>query len=189
MRRIGRPHSGQLAGPVQPRQRDRVAPVRLNPLAGALRDQSRSDHQAIVAERPNLAIKPAPRRPGLKADMQSAVALRQSLDRPLDRSRPVFDLAEKPDFPVRPPSASATACFFLATSKATKTSLCFPMVRPPCMRLGSACPSNPRFSTARKGGPPAEPANMTSSSPDFRSAIDASSAALAPPRNSRIACA
>ena len=23
------------------------------------------------------------------------------------------------------------------------------------MRLGSACPSNPRFSTARKGGPPA----------------------------------
>jgi hypothetical protein len=32
----------------------------------------------------------------------------------------------------------------LATSKATKTLLCFPMVRPPCMRLGSACPSNPR---------------------------------------------
>ena len=29
-------------------------------------------------------------------------------------------------------------------------SLYFPMVRPPCMRLGSACPSNPRF-TCTKG--------------------------------------
>jgi hypothetical protein len=45
--------------------------------------------------------------------------------------------------PVRPPSAIATACFLLATSKATKTSLCFPMLRPPCMRLGSVRPSNP----------------------------------------------
>ena len=39
--------------------------------------------------------------------------------------------------PVRPPSAIATACFVLATSKATNTSLYSPMVRPPCMRLGS----------------------------------------------------
>jgi hypothetical protein len=45
--------------------------------------------------------------------------------------------------PVRPPSAIATACFLLATSKATKTSLCFPMLRPPCMRLRSVRPSNP----------------------------------------------
>ena len=52
--------------------------------------------------------------------------------------------------------------FFLATSKATKTSLCFPMVRSPCMRLGSVRPSNPRL-PARKGGPPAQLANMTSS--------------------------
>jgi hypothetical protein len=31
----------------------------------------------------------------------------------------------------------------LATSNATKTSLYSPMVRPPCVRPGSACPSNP----------------------------------------------
>jgi hypothetical protein len=65
--------------------------------------------------------------------------------------------------PRRPPSAIATACFFLATSKATKASLYFPMVHPPCLRLGSVRPSNPRFLPARKGGPPAQPANMTSS--------------------------
>ena len=148
---------------MQPRQRDRVPPVRLDPLARALRNQGRSDHHTIVAERLDLAIKPISRRPGLEADMQPVVSLRQSLDRPLDRSRPFSTSPRNRTSPVRPPSASATACFFLATSKATKTSLCFPMVRPPCMRLGSACPSNPRFSTARKGGPPAEPANMTSS--------------------------
>ena len=48
-----------------------------------------------------------------------------------------------------------------ATSKATKTSLCLPMVRPPCMRL-CPVPEQPSFLTARKGGPPAQPANMTS---------------------------
>src|SRR6516225_3619045 len=65
--------------------------------------------------------------------------------------------------PCRPPSAIATACFFLATSKATKTSLCFPMVRPPCMRLGSANPSNPRPYLHERAGHRREPANMTSS--------------------------
>ena len=55
--------------------------------------------------------------------------------------------------PSAPPSAIATTCFFLATSKGTKTSLSFPMVRPPCMRLGM--PEQPSFIPARKGGPPA----------------------------------
>ena len=55
--------------------------------------------------------------------------------------------------PLRSPSATATACFNFATSKATKASLYCPMARPPCVRLGSALPSNPRLSIARQGGP------------------------------------
>jgi hypothetical protein len=97
-----------------------------------------------VAERLHLAIKPVSRRPGFEADMQQVVSGRQSLDRPLDRQRTVLDVAKKSDFSLPPPSAIASACFFLATSKATRTSLCFPMVRPPGMRLGSVRPSNPR---------------------------------------------
>ena len=38
MRRVRRPHPCQLADPMQPRQRDRVAPVRLDPLARPFRD-------------------------------------------------------------------------------------------------------------------------------------------------------
>src|SRR6516162_8913855 len=108
-------HSCQFAGPMQSRQRDRVALVGLDPLARPFRDQSRSDHEAIVAESLNLAIEPISRRPSFKADMQPVVSICQSLDRPLDRQRTVLDLAEKPDFPSPPPSAIATGCVFFAT--------------------------------------------------------------------------
>jgi hypothetical protein len=151
MSRVRRPHPCQLAGPVQSRQGDRVAPVRLNPLAGALRDQSRSDHQAIVAESPNLAIKPVPRRPGLKADMQSAVALRQSLDRPLDRSRAVFDVAEKPDFP-RPASLRERHRVFLLGDVKSDKNFAMLSHGPPSVheaRLG--LPEQPSFLYCTKG--------------------------------------
>jgi hypothetical protein len=73
-----------------------------------------------VAVRPDPAIKPVSRRTGFKADIQAAVSVGQSLDRPLDRQRRIVDIAEKPDLPDSTPSAIATACFSLATSKATK---------------------------------------------------------------------
>jgi hypothetical protein len=88
---------------MQPRQRDRIPPVRLDALARPFRDQSRSDHHAIVAESLDLPIKPVSRRPGFKTNMQPIVSARQSLDRSLDRQRAVLDVAEKPDFS-RPPS-------------------------------------------------------------------------------------
>ncbi|CDX14858.1 hypothetical protein MPLB_1490062 [Mesorhizobium sp. ORS 3324] len=65
--------------------------------------------------------------------------------------------------PVRPPSAIATACFFLATSNATNTSLYSPMARPPCVRIGSAHPSNPRLLSHESAGHRSQPRNMTSS--------------------------
>jgi hypothetical protein len=69
MRRVRLPDSRQFAGPVQSRQRDRVAPVRLDALAQPFRDQGWSGHHAILAEPLDLTIKPVSRRPGLKADM------------------------------------------------------------------------------------------------------------------------
>ena len=113
MHLVRHPDAGQFAGSMQPRQRDRVPPVRLDPLTRPLRDQSRRNHHAVVAKRLDLPVQPISRRPGLEADMQPVVSLRQLLDRPLDRRRPVLDLAEEPDFPARarlprsPPRASS----------------------------------------------------------------------------------
>ena len=131
-------------------------PVRLV-LARPFRNQGLSDHHTIVAERLDLAIKPVSHRPGFKADLQPVVPsasllIVRSIGNGLFSTSP-----RNRTSPLRPPSATAMACFFLATSKATKTSLCFPMVRPQCMRLGSGLPKQPSFLTARKGGPPAQP--------------------------------
>jgi hypothetical protein len=146
-----------------------------------------------VAERLHLAIKPVSRRPGFEADMQQAVPGRESVDRPLDRQRTVLDVSKKPDCSLPPPSAIATACFFLATSKATKTSLCFPMVRPPCMRLRSVRPSNPRSYLHERAGHRREPANMTSrATPSIARTPGLKSSGLrrlAPPRNPDACCA
>jgi class 3 adenylate cyclase len=93
---VRRPHACELAGPMQSRQSDRIAPVRLHPLARPFRDQSWSDHHAVVTESSDLTIKPIASWPGLKADVQPVVSRRQSPDRPLDRQGAVLDIAKKP---------------------------------------------------------------------------------------------
>jgi hypothetical protein len=99
---VRRPPARQFAGPMQPRQRNRIPSIRFYPLARPFRNQSRSDNHAFVAERLDLAITPISRWSSFKADMQPVVPTCQSLDRPLDRQRTVLDVAEKPDFS-RPP--------------------------------------------------------------------------------------
>ena len=94
---VRHPDPGQLARPMQPRQRDRVPPVGLDPLARPLRDQRRRNHHAVVAKIPNLPTQPVTRRPGLEADMQSIIPLGQLLDCPLDRRRPVLNLTKESD--------------------------------------------------------------------------------------------
>ena len=163
MSRVGRPNPGQFAGTMQTRQRNRIPTVRLDPLARSLRDQRRSDPHAVMAERPHLAIEPISRRPGFEAHVQPVVSSRQSLDRLLNRRRAVLDVAEKPDFSP-PPSFCDRHCVFLFGDIESNKSFAILSHGPPsCMRLGSVRPSNPRFLPARKGGPPAQPANMTSS--------------------------
>jgi len=137
---------------VQARQRDRVAPVRLDPLAGPLRDQGRRDHHAVVAERLDLAIKPVSRRPGFEADVQLLVSVRQSLDRPLDRQRSVFDIAEKSDFAGPPAFRNRHGVLRLGDIKSHKE---FAMLShgPPSVheaRLGS--PGQPSFLLHERAG-------------------------------------
>jgi hypothetical protein len=82
---------------VQPRQGDCVAPVRLDPITGPFRDQSRGDHQAVVAKFLDLPIQPVTRRTRFEADLQPSIAGRELLDGPLDPGRRVLDLTQEPD--------------------------------------------------------------------------------------------
>jgi hypothetical protein len=150
--RLGRPDACQFARPVQSRQRNRIPPVRLDPLARPFRDQGRRDHHAIVAESLNLAIKPISRRPRFKADMQPLVSARQSLDRPLDRQRAVFDITEETDFTGPPPFCNRHRVLLLGDIKSDKD---FAMLShgPPSMheaRLGS--PEQPSFYLHERAG-------------------------------------
>lgn len=70
---VRHPHCTQLARPMQPRQRDRIPSVRLDPLARALWDQGRRNHHAIVAEIADLPIKSVTRRTGFKTDVQAII--------------------------------------------------------------------------------------------------------------------
>jgi hypothetical protein len=74
--------------------------------------------------------------------MRPAVSTSRSLDRPLDRQRAVLDVAEKPNFSRPPPFRDRDRVLLLGDVESHEDFAYFPMARPPCMRLGSACPSN-----------------------------------------------
>jgi hypothetical protein len=155
MSHVGRPHSRQFTGAIQPRQRDPIPPVRLDPLARPFRNQSWGDHHAVVTKRLDLAIKPVSRRPGLKADMQPVISVGQPLDRPLDRQRVVLHLAQKPDLSA-PASFSDRDRVLLLGDIESHEDFAILFHGPPSVheaRLGM--PEQPSFLPARKGGPPA----------------------------------
>jgi hypothetical protein len=99
----------------------------------------------------DLAIQPVTRRAGFEADLQPTIPACQLPDRSLNPRRRVLDLAQAPNLAGAASLGDATACFLFATSNATNAPLYSPMVRPPCVRLGSARPSNPRSSCRTKG--------------------------------------
>src|SRR5215218_8717796 len=116
---------------MQPRQRDRVPPVRLDPLARPLRDQSRRNHHAVVAKIPDLPAQPVPLGRASKQTCRRSYRLPSFL---IVRSiaAGLFSISPRNrTSPVRPHLAIATACFILATSNATKAPLYSPMARPP----------------------------------------------------------
>ncbi len=163
MSRVRRPYPRQFAGSMQPRQRDRVAPVRLDPARPPVSGSGQARPPCNRGRGPVPGDKARIPSAQLQSRHAALVAIRQSLDRPLDRQRLFSTSPRNRTSPLRPPSATATACFFLATSKATKTSLYFPMVRPPCMRLARPAPSNPRSYLHERAGHRRWSANMTSS--------------------------
>jgi hypothetical protein len=55
---IRHPDCRQLAGAKQARQRHRVTPVCLDPLADLSRDQRRRDSRAVVTQGANLVVQP-----------------------------------------------------------------------------------------------------------------------------------
>lgn len=66
----------QFAGPMQSRQRDRIAPVLLDALARPFRNQGRRDHHAIMAESPRTFSTLPPTRIGAplsKSESESPV--------------------------------------------------------------------------------------------------------------------
>ena len=134
---VRHPHSGQLARPMQPRQRDRVPSVRLDALSRPLRDQGRRNHHAVVTKIADLPAQPVTRRPGLEADVQPIILLSQLLDRPLYRRRTILNLADEADLARAAALRDRQRVLLLATSNATNASLYSPMARPPCVRIGS----------------------------------------------------
>ncbi len=140
---------------MQPRQRDRVAPVRLDPLARPFRDQGRRDHHAIVAEGLYLAIKPVSRRPSFKAGHADARSDPPSLDRPLDRQRTVLDIAEKPNFPAAAPFRDRYRVLLLGDVESHKNFAILSHGPPSVHEARLGPPEQPSFLPARKGGPPA----------------------------------
>jgi hypothetical protein len=155
--RVGHPHPGQLAGPMQPRQRHRIPPVGLDPFSRPLWDQRRSDHQAGVPQSLDLPIQPVSGRPRLIAEMQLAIAAGQLADQPLHRFRRTRHFAEKAHLATAPAIGDRHRMLGLRHIERDKGFAILPH-GPPSVheaRLGSASPSNPRFSFARKGGPPA----------------------------------
>ena len=102
MLRVWNPDRRELAGAVQLGQGQRVAPVGLDPLARALRDQRRRDHGAVVAEGGDLALQPVAGRSGLVGEGQPPVSLGELADQALDGLGRAVDLAEEADLAVAP---------------------------------------------------------------------------------------
>jgi hypothetical protein len=95
--------------------------------------------------------------------MQPVVSVRQSLDRPLDRQGAILDIAEKPNLS-RPASFRDRNRVLLLSDIESDKDFTILSHGPPSVREAPlGLPEQPSFLSARKGGPPAQPANMTSS--------------------------
>ena len=93
----------------------------------------------------DLAIQPVASRSRLIAEVQFAIATAQLADQPLNRTRRVRHLAEKPYLTSTPAIGNRNRVLGLRDIERDKGFAILPMARPPCTRLGSAYPSNPRL--------------------------------------------
>ena len=126
---------------MQPRQRNRISPVRLrDPLARPFRDQEPERPPCIRGRALGFADKA--RIPSARLQnnsIQPIVSARQSLDRSLDRQRAVLDVAENPDFSTsRPLPRSRLRASSWRRRKPRRLRYTFQrLMRPPCARLNA----------------------------------------------------
>jgi hypothetical protein len=100
VRLVRHPNLRQFPRSEQPRQRLRIPPVGLDPIARPARDQRGGDHSALVPEGQNLPIQPVSRRTCLIAKMQHFVAIAQLPHQSGHRLGGGIELAEIPDLSV-----------------------------------------------------------------------------------------
>ena len=111
---------------------------------------------------PRQTIESVSRRPGFEADVQPVVSVSQSFDRPLDRRRIVLDIAHKPDFPGSATLRDRHRVLLLGDIESHENFAILSHGPPSVREARLGPPEQPSFLPARKGGPPAQPANMTS---------------------------
>ena len=90
---VRHPHRPQLPRPMQPRQHQRIAPVRLHPLPPTTRDQARRHHLASVPRLDNLPIHPMPTQARLVTEAHHLTVRTQCPNQPQQRLALVLDLA------------------------------------------------------------------------------------------------
>ena len=99
---IRHPNRRELAGPVQGRQHDRVAPVRLDPLTGFARDPRRRDHDAFLATSAQVPVYPIAAGSGLVAEPQPGPSRSKPGPQPIQGRLVVRHLADEPHLTLAP---------------------------------------------------------------------------------------
>jgi hypothetical protein len=99
---IGHPHRRQFAGAQQSGEHNRIAPIRLHPVASAPRDQRWRHHHAGMAELDYQAVKPISGRSGLITKMHHAIFGDDPLQDPPHRIQRRIDLANEAYLAIAP---------------------------------------------------------------------------------------
>src|SRR5262245_6001546 len=93
---VRHPHSSELTGARQLGETNRVASVRLHAVAGLLRNERRSHHDALVPEALEQPVEPVSRRPRFVTESQLAVFCRKFGNELSDRRSGGRELTEIP---------------------------------------------------------------------------------------------
>src|ERR1700726_5260603 len=109
---VRHPPRGELARAQQLRKAYRIAPVRLHSVAGLLRNERGSHHQALVAEALEQSVEPISCRPCFIAKRQITV-FRCKLGHELsDRRLRGRELPEIPHLSITHPTCASRSCVF-----------------------------------------------------------------------------
>ena len=153
MRRVRHPHRGELAGPVQLRQAQRVTPVGLHPVARLARDQGRRHHHAGVTKPLELPLQAVAARAGLIAEAQLPPISGQPSRQLGDDLGPVREDPKLPDLATPHTLGNRHHDRRLVDVHADKHDAAH-QARSPCRRLGAGQPGATRDGCMPWSGPP-----------------------------------